>query len=77
MSEIGVEIEKPIQLLLYNKSTINLANNPISHGKSKHIEPRYHFLREQVNNGKLKLIHCLTQLQLADFFYQTFEEEEV
>ncbi|GAU11617.1 hypothetical protein TSUD_346090 [Trifolium subterraneum] len=49
-----------------NMSAINLAKNPIAHGRSKHIELRFHYLREQVGNGKLKLEHCKTDLQVAD-----------
>ncbi|GAU15418.1 hypothetical protein TSUD_44550 [Trifolium subterraneum] len=49
-----------------NMSAINLAKNPIAHGRSKHIELRFHYLREQVGNGKLKLEHCRTDLQVAD-----------
>ncbi|GAU20588.1 hypothetical protein TSUD_297610 [Trifolium subterraneum] len=47
-------------------SAINLAKNPIAHGRSKHIELRFHYLREQVGNGKLKLEHCRTGLQVAN-----------
>ncbi|GAU50018.1 hypothetical protein TSUD_331710 [Trifolium subterraneum] len=49
-----------------NMSAINLAKNPIAHGRSKHIELRFHYLREQVGNGKLKVEHCRTDLQVAD-----------
>ncbi|MCI13275.1 putative copia-type polyprotein, partial [Trifolium medium] len=49
-----------------NMSAINLAKNPIVHGRSKHIEMKFHYLREQVNNEKLKFEHCRTELQVAD-----------
>ncbi|MCI59517.1 copia protein, partial [Trifolium medium] len=49
-----------------NLSAINLAKNPIAHGRRKHIEMRFHYLIEQVNNGTLKLEHCRTELQVAD-----------
>ena len=35
-----------------NMSAINLAKNPIAHGRSKHIEMRFHYLRDQVADGK-------------------------
>jgi hypothetical protein len=41
-----------------NLSAINLAKNLIAHGRSKHIEMRFHYLREQVDKGILKLEHC-------------------
>lgn len=58
MKEIHIEMPEPVQLFVDNKSAINLAKNPVSHGRSKHIETRFHFLREQVNNEKLKLRFC-------------------
>jgi hypothetical protein len=38
-----------------NKSAISLAMNPISQGRSKHIETRFHFIREQVTNGMIEV----------------------
>ncbi|GAU35215.1 hypothetical protein TSUD_204910 [Trifolium subterraneum] len=66
LKDIQVELTEPIQLLVDNKSAINLAKNPISHGRSKHIETRFHFIREQVNNGRIVLKHCPTEVQEAD-----------
>ncbi|CAJ2662747.1 unnamed protein product [Trifolium pratense] len=55
-----------VTLKVDNMSAINLAKNPVAHGRSKHIEMRFNYLREQVNNGKLKLEHCRKELQVAD-----------
>jgi len=52
-----------------------LANNLVLHGRSKHIEAKFHFLREQVNKGALKIIHCSTELQLADMFTKAVKVE--
>lgn len=41
--------------ILDNKLAINLAKNSISHGRSKHIETRFHYLSDQVNKGRLEL----------------------
>ncbi|KHN30253.1 Copia protein, partial [Glycine soja] len=57
-----------VKLLVDNKSAINLAKHPTSHGRSKHIETKFHFLREQVSNEKLKNEHCKTEIQLANIF---------
>jgi hypothetical protein len=53
----------------------NLAKNPIAHGRSKHIETKYHFLRDQVCKGKLKLTHCKTEIQVADIFTKPLKIE--
>lgn len=49
-----------------NKSAIALARNPVYHDRSKHIDIRYHFIRECLQNGDIKLEHVKTELQLAD-----------
>ncbi|GKA14734.1 hypothetical protein Tco_0694380 [Tanacetum coccineum] len=46
-------------------STIRLSKNPLMHGRSKHIDVRFHFLRELVNDGVVELVHCSTQGQVA------------
>jgi hypothetical protein len=47
-------------------STINLTKNPIMHGRSKHINVRFHFLRELCKEGVIELKHCNSQDQVAD-----------
>ncbi|GAU44417.1 hypothetical protein TSUD_100640 [Trifolium subterraneum] len=66
LSELKAVEVTMMKLLVDNKSAIDLANNPVSHGRSKHIERRFHFLRDQVNKEKLELEYCNTEIQLAD-----------
>jgi hypothetical protein len=49
-------------------SAISVAKNPVLHSKTKHIKVRYHFLRDNVEKGKIALIHVPTHDQLADIF---------
>ncbi|GKA99022.1 retrovirus-related pol polyprotein from transposon TNT 1-94, partial [Tanacetum coccineum] len=49
-----------------NTSAIRLSRNPVMHGRSKHIDVRFHFLRELVNDGVVELVQCSTQEQVAD-----------
>ncbi|BAT96031.1 hypothetical protein VIGAN_10003800 [Vigna angularis var. angularis] len=68
MEELKMPMEKPIQLKIDNISAINLAKNPVSHGRSKHIEVKFHFLRDMVNKERIALVYCKTEVQLADLF---------
>jgi len=49
-----------------NSSTIKLSRNPVMHGRNKHIDVRFHFLRDLTKEGIIELIYCGTQEQLAD-----------
>ncbi|XP_050908156.1 secreted RxLR effector protein 161-like [Lathyrus oleraceus] len=55
-----------VLLLVDNVSAINLAKNPIAHGRSKHIEMRFHYLRNLVSSGQLRLSYCRSEEQVAD-----------
>jgi hypothetical protein len=53
---------------LDNKSAIELVKNLIHHERNKHIDVKYHFIREQVKEKKVKLIHMGSEYQVADIF---------
>ncbi|XP_014506329.1 uncharacterized protein LOC106766084 [Vigna radiata var. radiata] len=74
LEESLVECCKPIQLWVDNRSAINLAKNPVSHGRSKHIETRFHYLREQVNKGRLEMMYCSTVDQTANIFTKALRQ---
>lgn len=65
---IEVTGDDPGLVLLYedNKSAIDLARNPVFHGRSKHIDIRYHFIRDCVECGQIELKYVKTDDQRAD-----------
>ncbi|XP_050915370.1 secreted RxLR effector protein 161-like [Lathyrus oleraceus] len=68
MKELRCEVMKPLILRIDNKSSISLAKNPISHGRSKHIDTRFYFIREKMSNGMIEVQYCPTEVQLVDDF---------
>ena len=56
----------PVVLYVDNRSAIDLAKNPVFHGRSKHIDIRYHFIRECVQRGEIVIKHIRTEEQKAD-----------
>lgn len=66
LEKIGVEEKTSTEIMCDNSSTIQLSKNPVFHGKSKHIDVRFHFLRDLVNDGVIKLSYCNSQDQIAD-----------
>ena len=63
-----------VPLFCDNESAIKLANNPVHHQRSKHIEVRHHFLRDHVEKGDIQLCHVRTEKQLADIFTKPLDE---
>nr|GFB09481.1 copia protein [Tanacetum cinerariifolium] len=65
------------KIFLYcdNKSTIALCRNNVQHSRAKHIDVRYHFIKEQVENGIVKLYFVRTEYQLADIFTKPLPRE--
>jgi hypothetical protein len=61
----GGEVQK-FKMLIDNKSAIELSKNPVYHERSKHIDTRYHFIRECVGKGDVDVEHVSTEHQLAD-----------
>ena len=45
-----------------------LSKNPVLHGRSKHIDVKYHFLRDLTKDGIVDLIYCKSEDQVADIF---------
>lgn len=66
LEELKIEYKKPVKLNVDNKSSISLTKNPIGHGRSKHIETKFHFIRDQVSKGKIEVVYCQTEKQAAD-----------
>lgn len=60
LQELKFKVRKPIKLIIDNKLTISLAKNTLMHGRNKHIDTKYHFLHNQVQNGVLKVVHYST-----------------
>ncbi|GJZ91496.1 hypothetical protein Tco_0663423 [Tanacetum coccineum] len=64
-----------IPLYCDNKSAIALCCNNVQHYRSKHIDIRHHFIREQVENGVVELYFVTTDYQLADIFTKALPRE--
>ncbi|GKF85270.1 hypothetical protein Tco_0250168, partial [Tanacetum coccineum] len=49
-------------------AAIAISCNPVQHSRTKHIDVRYHFIKEQVEKGIVELFFVGTEYQLADLF---------
>jgi hypothetical protein len=76
MSGFGCKFRK-IPLLCDNKRAIKLANNPVNHSRTKHIDIRHHFLRDHEAKVDITLSHVSTDKQLADIFTKPLDEQRL
>lgn len=75
LEELKYDVEGSTIILCDNTSTIKLSKNPVFHGRCKHIGVRFHFLRDLVNEGTLRLEHCGSQEQVADILTKPLKRE--
>ncbi|GJZ58341.1 retrovirus-related pol polyprotein from transposon TNT 1-94 [Tanacetum coccineum] len=74
ISNYGFHFNK-IPLYCDNKSAIALCCNNVQHSRAKHIDIRYHFIKEQVENGIVELYFIRTKYQLDDIFTKPLPRE--
>lgn len=65
LGELGIQSQIPT-IFCDNIGTTYLCSNPVFHSRMKHIALDYHFVRQQVQNGKLTVSHISIKDQLAD-----------
>ncbi|GJR59039.1 retrovirus-related pol polyprotein from transposon TNT 1-94 [Tanacetum coccineum] len=67
LKDYGFNYNK-IPLYCDSQSAITISCNLVQHSRTKHIHTRYHFIKEQVENGIIELYFVRTEYQLADMF---------
>ncbi|XP_039142881.1 uncharacterized mitochondrial protein AtMg00810-like [Dioscorea cayenensis subsp. rotundata] len=73
------DLHQPIeQVILHcdNRSAVCLAENPMFHARTKHIEVHYHFLREKVLQGEIHMKLTPTEEQVADIFTKSLSTKK-
>ncbi len=68
LTDIGEDYTKPMTIMEDNQGAIAIAKNPVGHKRTKHIDIRYHFVREQVQKGVIEIEYLSTKEMLADIF---------
>jgi len=71
-----LKLSEPTPLYQDNQGAIFLENNNCSNQRSKHIDVRYHFIREQVQMKHIEVIYCPTADMIADFFTKPVNEAQ-
>lgn len=66
LSELKVLRKGPLNLWCDNKSAINIANNPVQHDRTKHVEIDRFFIKEKLDDGIIRINHVTSSEQIAD-----------
>ena len=74
--DYGIKLDH-IPIKCDNTSAINLSKNPIQHSRMKHIDIRYHFLHDHIQNGDISLEFVDINNQLADIFTKHLNKERL
>ena len=65
-TDIKAAPQMPVVIKEDNQGTIALAKNPISHNRTKHIDIKFYYVREALEDGIINLIYCPTEQMTAD-----------
>ena len=71
MTELGINLNSPHVVHEDNQACISIAENPGTTKRSKHIDIKYHFIRDHVTRKTIILRYCPSKLQIADILTKT------
>ncbi|KAJ9535780.1 hypothetical protein OSB04_un001068 [Centaurea solstitialis] len=74
LRDYGFKFDK-IPIYCDSNSAIAISCNPVQHTKTKHIDIRYHFIKDHVEKGTIELYFVNTEFQLADLFTKALDEK--
>jgi hypothetical protein len=74
LQEMDINVKTPIVIAQDNQGSIAMAENPVHHSKAKHIDIRYHFVRELVEDNKIKLQYVRSADNTADILTKPLEK---
>lgn len=74
--ELGIQNHTPTRIQADNQSAICFAENANFHARSKHIDIRYHFVRERVASHEVELSHCASEDNLADILTKALPRQQ-
>ena len=68
LAEMGIPISKPVTIHEDNRTCIHIAKNPSAPRKTRHVDIRYHFIRDYHLEGLINIDYCKSRQMIADIF---------
>ncbi|CAL1672136.1 unnamed protein product [Lasius platythorax] len=75
LESMGVVTDGLTTMKVDNQGAIKLIKNPEYHKRTKHIEIRYHFIREKYEDGQIEIVYVPSSDQLADILTKALSKE--
>ncbi|CAL9004145.1 unnamed protein product [Prunus brigantina] len=75
LDDFGEMQSEATPLFCDNMSAISMAKNPVFHQRTRHINRRYHFIREALQEGVINMQFCRSEEQLADIFTKALSKD--
>jgi hypothetical protein len=75
LDDFGEMQAEATPLFYDNMSAISMARNPVFHQRTRHINRRYHFIREALQEGVINIQFCRSEEQLADIFTKALPKD--
>ncbi|GJW96471.1 hypothetical protein Tco_0178279 [Tanacetum coccineum] len=72
--DYGIRLDD-VPIMCDNKGAIDLSKNPVQHSRTKHIEIRHHFLRDNVQKGNISIEKVASEDNIADIFTKPLKRE--
>ncbi|GJR06739.1 hypothetical protein Tco_0529723 [Tanacetum coccineum] len=72
--DYGIRLDD-VLIMCDNKGAINLSKNPVQHSRTKHIEIRHYFLRDNVQKGNISIEKVASEDNIADIFTKPLKRE--
>ena len=77
LGDFMMDVKGPTPIYEDNQATISIANGRGISGRTKHIDVRHFYVREQVENRQLEIVYCASSMQLADLLTKAVPAEKL
>ena len=75
MEFLGIKVKYPITIYVDNTGAIYLANNSTVGGRTRHVNIRYHYVRQYIEDGIIKIEFVKSQDNIADAWTKNLSQE--
>ena len=76
MADLGIGQSQPTTLYCDNQAAEALIGNPVFHRRTKHLDVKFHYVRDLAKQEKIAVVHVRSEDQLADMFTKPLAREK-